>query len=117
MLLKSLDRINLPKTFTSFVKNIFFPRYNRIFTKVGTTANYLVHSGIDQGEIISPILWCIYYDPLLCKIQNSLFGYHQQVTWNPDINNSNPMLSDEHIPALAYMDDTLWLANSRHDLE
>lgn len=32
--------------------------------------------GIDQGKIISPLLWIIYYDSLLSKIKNSNFGYH-----------------------------------------
>ena len=51
--------------------NLFTNRTNQVVTAYGLTDSYDVITGIDQEEVISPILWCIYYDPLLCKIQNN----------------------------------------------
>jgi hypothetical protein len=73
-------------------------------------------SGIDQGEIISPLLWCIYYDPLLCRIQNSSHGYSLSHTWKPNILLNATDSINVKVSTLAYMDDTLWIARSREDL-
>ena len=66
---KALQRLKLPSQFISLISNLFTNHTNRIITAYGLTDAYNVLIGIDQGEVISPILWCIYYDPLLCKIQ------------------------------------------------
>src|SRR3954447_1543753 len=117
MLQEAFKRIHLPPSFTSLVSNCFLSRYNQFFTAYGNTDEYHVLSGIDQGEIISPILWCIYYDPLLCHIQQSSYGYRQQIVWNTDPTKDSPVVISEHTPTLAYMDDTFWIAKSRLDLE
>ena len=104
-------------SFVHLIISIFAPRFNKIFTAHGDTDAYYVLSGIDQGEIISPILWCIYYDPLLCKIQNSSLGYTQSINWRKDITKRSSNQFSNHVPALAYMDDTLWMADSRVDLQ
>ena len=36
---------------------------------MGLTQEYRMENGIDQGEIMSPLLWIIYYDPLFTKIK------------------------------------------------
>ena len=76
MLQKALQRLKIPDTFNSLITNLFTQRKNRVFTAVGTTSPYDVLIGIDQGEVISPLLWCIYYDPLLCKIESKHLGYN-----------------------------------------
>ena len=75
MLIKALERLHIPFNFLRFILKMFGNRHNQIFTLFGNTDSYKVISGIDQGEIISPLLCCIYYDPLLCRIQNSAYGY------------------------------------------
>lgn len=35
------------------------------------TDSYEVGDGLDQGEVWSPILWRIFFDPLLCKLKES----------------------------------------------
>ena len=42
---------------------------NQVITDVGITNKYDMNNGIDQEEIISPLLWIIYYDPLFSKIK------------------------------------------------
>ncbi|KAG9304321.1 hypothetical protein G9A89_019883 [Geosiphon pyriformis] len=38
-------------------------------TDFGLTSGYHVHDGLDQGEVFFPLLWHIFYDPLLCKVK------------------------------------------------
>ena len=46
------------------------------------TEEYHMNNGIDQGEIISPLLWIIYYNPLFCKIENQAgLGYTMSNSW------------------------------------
>ena len=77
---KALDRIKLPPLFSQLIINLFVNRKNSIFTQVGLTDQYDVKIGIDQGEVISPLLWIIYYDPLLCEIQKQKLGYTMKHT-------------------------------------
>jgi len=74
-LVKAMERLRIPFGFINIIMKLFIPRLNRIFTAHGNTDPYVVFSGIDQGEVISPLLWCIYYDPLLCRVQESPYGY------------------------------------------
>src|SRR5918994_1230922 len=116
MLYNALIRLRLPPNFCCFVLSLFANRLNQVFTAYGNTPVYQVLSGIDQGEIISPILWCIYYDALLCRIQNSSLGFKSKVTWKPNLLCNETSTLESHVPALAYMDDTLWMGNSKDDL-
>jgi hypothetical protein len=75
MLKKAMARLRLPSSFIDLICNLFTQRKNRVFTSVGTTSPYDVLIGIDQGEVISLLLWCIYYDPLLCEIEQQHLGY------------------------------------------
>ena len=59
MLDKVLKRLKIPQSFCNIIRNLFTNRKNRIFTAVGLTDKYDVLIGIDQGEVISPLLWCI----------------------------------------------------------
>ncbi|KAG9284257.1 hypothetical protein G9A89_002067 [Geosiphon pyriformis] len=48
-----------------------------IMTDFGLLDGYVVHNGLDQSEVFSPLLWRIFYDSLLCEIkrQEHLCGY------------------------------------------
>src|ERR1051325_8528817 len=74
MLRKAMECIKLPSSFINLISNIFTNRWNRVFTAVGTTDPYEMLTSIDQGEVMSPLLWCIYYDPLLCEINDQELG-------------------------------------------
>ena len=56
MLEKAMLRLKLPQNFIEIIKNLFTNRKNRIFTAHGLTDPYDVLIGIDQGEVISPLL-------------------------------------------------------------
>ena len=75
--------------------------------------------GIDQGEVISPLLWTIYYDPLLCEVnQQSHIGYTISHTWFKKLNDViNVGRASEKISSQAFMDDTNWITSSKEQTE
>ena len=105
--------------FINLTIDLFTNRKNYVLTNVGKTKDYDVLIGIDQGEVISPLLWCIYYDPLLTRIQaDRSLGYLISHTFSNNL--QTPQLTSTlstSIPALAYMDDTLWCSGKQSNLE
>ena len=85
MLKKAMQLLKLPIAFIDLIENIFIERKNRVFTEVGLTDPYDMLVGIDQGEVISPLLWCIYYAPLLCEIEQQELGYNIVHQYRPNI--------------------------------
>src|ERR1041385_3972566 len=65
----AMCRIKLPDKFISIIENSLKNHFNRVITDVGLTQEYRMENGIDQGEIMSLLLWIIYYDPLFTKIK------------------------------------------------
>ena len=112
MLRKAMARLKIPFEFTNVITNLFLNRKNSVFTAYGNTDPYDVIVGIDQGEVISPLLWVIYYDPLLSRIQKSNYGYKMSVSWQPDITKTETSEISAHIPNSAYMDNTIWITDS-----
>src|SRR5687768_3207660 len=102
-----MERLRIPFGYINIIMKLFISRLNRIFTAHGNTDPYIVVSDIDQGEVISPLLWYIYYDPLLCRIQESPHGYKMSGKWQPDARLSATICISTMIPALAFMNDTL----------
>jgi len=117
MLKKAIERLKLPESFNNLTCNLFTNQKNKVFTAVGTTEPYNVLVGIDQGEIISPLLWCIYYDPLLCQIQQLGIGYTIEGKLKHNIYDNEETVESITFPGLAYMDDTTWMASNVEDLE
>ncbi|CAB4405836.1 unnamed protein product [Rhizophagus irregularis] len=116
MLKKAMERLKLPNNFISIICDLFLERKNQVFTAVGKTNPYNVLTGIDQGEIISPLLWCIYYDPLLCQLQQESHGYEITAKYKKDIY-SDYIKESIIFPGKAYMDDTTLLAKDQCQLE
>ena len=56
-----------------------------MITENGLTDTVKAGDDIDQRETISPLLWRIFYNPLLCKIQDDpKLRYMIKCTWRPD---------------------------------
>ena len=71
-----MSRIKIPQKFINIIRNSLINCKNRVITDLGMIEEYHMNNGIDQGEIISPLLWIIYYNPLFCKIENQAgLGY------------------------------------------
>src|SRR6266498_2144717 len=63
MLNLAMTRLKIPLACRRLILNLFTNHTNKILTCYGQTSSYKVLVGIDQAEIISPLLWVIYLDP------------------------------------------------------
>jgi len=117
ILRKAMERIKLPVPCIDFILNFFTHRKNAILIKGGISDYYEVKIGIDQGEVISPLLWCIYFDPLLCEINTLNKGYTLTHKWMTDVSKGTQQQLQEQIAALGFMDDANWISGSLEDLE
>src|SRR5260364_180842 len=114
----ALKRIKMPENLCKYILNLYQRRQFEIITTFGNTNQITAGDGIDQGEVLSPLVWRIYYDPLLCEIQNNKkWGYEIAVRWPLDLCNSRVKEISWHQSVLAYADDTTWIAKSKEELE
>ncbi|PKB94918.1 hypothetical protein RhiirA5_437767 [Rhizophagus irregularis] len=92
-------------------------RSNHIFTTHGTTPFYHVRIGIDQGEVISPLLWVIYIDPLLIVLKNEMMDLY--TLYAPSLTNSlaETSLNGLQINNLVFMDDSTLISSSKSGME
>ncbi|CAB4423103.1 unnamed protein product [Rhizophagus irregularis] len=108
MLKLALDRLHIPALLVQF----------KIITCHDDTPSYRVRVGIDQGEIISLLLWVIYLDPLLTVL-------NQEVR-DPFVLKSSALLTysllefEQHslpVSHLTFMDDLTLIASSKSGIE
>ena len=118
-LLLSLRRLGLPERFIQWILDLFQGRHMRVITAFGLTDPFSAADGIDQGDSISPLIWRIFYDPLLVALQQDQNrGYHMSVEWPLDIQQPSGWKTLEvTIPVLAFMDDTCLMDRSRTRLQ
>ncbi|KAG9298737.1 hypothetical protein G9A89_012805 [Geosiphon pyriformis] len=110
----SLQRVKMCKRFIKFFGGIHEDRVNRVMTDFGLSDGYKVHNGLDQGEVFSPLLWKIFYDPLLCKVKRHehLCEYRintKFVLKTGRIESDGGLTS--YFSAGAFVDDTIWVGN------
>jgi len=108
MLRLSMERLKIPNNFITLTLELFTNRSNMVITSFGSTSHYKTHIGIDQGETISPLLWMIYIDPLLTKLN--------ACNPSPYIINSNPSIDPVSLSTIGYMDDTNLVSSSTEGL-
>ena len=73
---KAMERIKLPEKIILMILNLFQGRQSKIITHWGHTEAFLINDRIEQGEVLSPLIWRVFYDPLLERIQNDVgLGY------------------------------------------
>ena len=112
----ALQRIQFPEPLINILSNLLLDRTNKVITNFGLTNSYQVQNGIDQGETITPLFWHIYYDPLISKISREVEGYQISTTWSENIRQTKLNKIQTNTSVLAYMDDTLWIAKSKSQL-
>jgi hypothetical protein len=71
MLQLSFDRLKFSQNLSKLIISLFISRKNNILTPFERTESYNLLIGIDQGEVIFPLLWTIYFDPLLTELSTS----------------------------------------------
>ena len=74
--------------------------------------------GIEQGEVLSPLLWRIFYDPLLVRVQEAKeLGYYISAS-KPELRPREFVQRKEvKVAVVAYADDTTWVAPNRQAME
>ena len=102
----ALTRIRLLPIAVEFIINLFIHRKMKIITQYGLSDELQAQDGIDQGEVISPLVWRIFYDPLLCRIiDDDSLGYTMSVDW-PSVPAGAFQTYATRVAALAFFDDT-----------
>src|SRR6266540_490798 len=114
---QAMQRVKIPLNCINFILDFFTSWKNAVLTKGGLSEFYDVKIGIDQGEVISPLLWCIYFDPLLCEIKQLNKGYTITHKWMSNVSQGLQQQLQEQIAALSFMDDANWISSSLEDLE
>ncbi|CAB4408364.1 unnamed protein product [Rhizophagus irregularis] len=118
MLKLALVRLHIPALLVQFILNLFTRRNNKIITCHGDTSSYRVHVGIDQGEIILPLLWVIYLDPLLTVLNQE--ARDPFVLKSSALLDYSPLEFEQHslpISHLTFMDDSTLIASSKSGIE
>ncbi|GBC25678.2 zinc finger BED domain-containing protein RICESLEEPER 2-like [Rhizophagus irregularis DAOM 181602=DAOM 197198] len=88
----------------------------RIITAYGLTDAFTARDGIDQGEVISPLIWRIFYDPLLHRIQeDESLGYSMELKWPYNTICNEKRNVRIRTTASVYADDTQWIAKSKNE--
>ncbi|KAG9284395.1 hypothetical protein G9A89_023652 [Geosiphon pyriformis] len=114
--LNSLVRIKMCNKFIRFFGNIHNDHVNRVITDFGLTNGYQVHDSLDQEKVFLLLFWCIFYDPLLCKIkrQENICKYRLNcyfVTKTGHLESQAELTF--FLTAGAFVDDTIWIGSSR----
>jgi len=115
----ALQRIHVPSTLASLIKDLFTERVNNIIMDGYLSKDYNILQGIDQGETICPLLWVIYYDPMFDAINHSNNqGYIVSHSIPSDILQKENMHNfSEEFKVSGYIDDTTWFSSNISDLE
>src|SRR3954451_15547776 len=107
-------------TYCDILRDLHNNRCSSVITVHELTELHIVQDGLDQEETHAPILWRIFYDSLLCKVNQTkrLTRYRiNTLTRHPMDINQPAMTTPNYINHLAFMDDTIWIANSKTSAE
>jgi hypothetical protein len=108
---RSLERIRVPATYIQLLRNIFDGRRSAVITTYGESREFHPACGLDQGEVNSPLLWLVFYDTLLCRLNRRGAGYTFAV--DP----SCVEVPQLRVACGAFADDLTLVAQSRTDLQ
>ncbi|GET59528.1 hypothetical protein RIR_jg1381.t2 [Rhizophagus irregularis DAOM 181602=DAOM 197198] len=118
MLRLALIRLHIPSLLIKFIINLFTRRNNKIITHHGDTSGYRVRIGIDQGEIISPLLWVIYLDPLLTTLNRE--ACDPFILKSSALLDYSPIEYEQHnlpVSHITFMDDSTLIASFKQGIE
>ena len=109
-LLASLRRFGIPQELQDITTFMYEHRKAQVHTAFGLTDPFQPNNGLDQGDTLSPLLWIIFYDALLRRIDDSKLGVVLDFDKRP-VENSN-RINDIILSGLAVADDLTLLAPS-----
>jgi hypothetical protein len=96
-LFKLLLSRNVPPMVIRLLLNSYTGQSVRVQWNEGLSKDFSISNGVKQGGILSPVLFCVYYDELLRRLKQSRMGC---------------FIGHWFIGALAYADDIVLLAPS-----
>jgi hypothetical protein len=65
---------NIPALITRLLLNIYTGQCLRVLWNWIYSGNFSVRNGVQQGGIVSQILFSVYYDDVLCRLQRAGVG-------------------------------------------
>ena len=81
------------------------------------TREFTAEDGLDQEEVVSPLLWRIFYDLLLYEIQNKRkLGYEMSLDQPTNLNYNKFQKMSQKQGVLVYADNTTQIANYKEEL-
>jgi hypothetical protein len=98
-----MRRLKIPEPFINLITGLLTQRKLQIDTPYGIAEQFTPTRGLPQGDTISPLLWTIFYDPLLCRLENETKGF--------------PITNDNYITAAAFADDIHPMSSEPSDLQ
>src|SRR5260363_5517 len=105
----ALTRLKIPKKHRSFIINLFYKRESRVITAVGCMESFTIEDDIEKGELISPLVWRIFYDPLLeCIQSDTSLGYKMAIEEPYNLKKGFSMIYEQRQSVVAFADDTTW---------
>jgi hypothetical protein len=78
-------RIGIPLTGINLITELHSHRLARVITAHSLTPQIPINSGIEQGKTYSPLLWKIYYDPILYFIQKKYKNHLLKILYQSPI--------------------------------
>lgn len=101
---QAMKRVGLTDRFAQLIQRMHQGAESAIKTAVGITAPFQQRRGVLQGSPLSCMLFLIFLDPLLCKLDTSLATDSFVVSCGSKIS--------QRVPVLAYADDVAILTRS-----
>ncbi|RHZ78707.1 hypothetical protein Glove_157g58 [Diversispora epigaea] len=116
-LILALRHIKIPKRFISLIEKLLRNRENQVLTSHGNMLVYNVEDGIDQGDIISPLFWQIFYNPLVHRIAESKLGYTMKEKWISNLHLQSKRRLSVQISVAAYVNNTNWITPNKQNMK
>ena len=102
-----LRRLHAPEKLISILKSMNKSRSLQIDTPFGLSEAFFPILGLAQGSILAPLLWNIFYEPLMLLLQKHTVGI------KPNIESPE----ESRISSVAYADDLHPIANTIADMQ
>ncbi|KAG9293940.1 hypothetical protein G9A89_019278 [Geosiphon pyriformis] len=106
----------LQQVCSGFAFGAFELLFNLVMTNFGLTDGYSVHDGLNQEEVFLPLLWCIFYNTLLCEVkrQEAVCGYKLNLHY---VVKSGCVDSQDNLTSFlavsVFVDNTIWVGSSQ----
>lgn len=110
-LLEVLKRVRISEQIITIMLHVLNNRQAQVITEYRLTETFYIERGIEQEDTLSLTLWCLFYDPLISYIAKNYKGFPLSVETIKDLRNlEEKSVISNKVLALAFMDNTVWIA-------